>query len=390
MYTDQNLKIIEEMEKRYRFGKQSKKNYMQHLQLYSKFHNMSLEELLNEAEDEEEARIRKRKRKINQRLFDFQDYLINEPYEFKVNGKVRKGRYENSSINTILRSVVTFYRTFEIETPNVRISLPVQAEKEEDTITYEMIQKALDNTTNLRHIAIIKLMASTGLDSNDVCSMTVQTFIDGCQEYLTTDTLQEQLQEILDNENIIPCFRFQRGKTRYDHFTFCTPDSAHSIAEYLLSLGEVNYGDNLFQIGIPSYRKLFSNLNDKCGFGFTSKGTRRKFHSHGLRRFLASQLVGSTVNGMMIDTMVIEWFLGHKVPSTMESYYKRNPQKLKDIYIHFIPKLSFDGETRVNTVDSPEYMRLKDELQQYKNLIGDVTEIRKLKEELLEQYNNIS
>lgn len=388
--TDQkNKKIIDQMERIFRFGKTTRSNYEQDLIAYSKFHKMSLEELLEEAEAEEEENIRKRKRKINQRIFDFQDFLMNEPFSYEIKGKTISRHYQPSSINKMMRSIKTMYSAFEIETPRLK---PIPSEKTEtfeDTITYDMIRTAISSTSNIKHKAVIEFMASTGLDSNDVQSMTVSMFMTACQRYTNAESIKEQLEEILNVPNIIPCFRFQRGKTRYDHFTFCTPEAAHSIARMLLRRENINDDDSLFGLSIPAFRKIFSNLNDKCGFGWTSKGTRRRFHGHGLRTFFASQLVGSTINGMMIDSMVIEWFLGHKVPSTTESYYKRNPQKLKEIYSNFVPKLTFENTTNIITVNSPEFEEIKKELEQYQEVIKDIDEIKKLKQELLEQYNNL-
>lgn len=388
--TDQkNKNIIDQMERIFRFGKSTRITYEQDLMAYSKFHKMSLEELLEEAEEEEEQNIRKRKRKINQRIFDFQDYLMNVPFTHEIKGKVISRNYQPSSVNKMMRTVKTMYSAFEIETPRLK---PIPCEKTEtyeDVITYDMIRKAISNTSNLKHKAIIEFMASSGLDSNDVQSMTVKMFMNACKTYLSSDTIEEQLMEILELDNIIPCFRFKRGKTMYDHFTFCTPEAAHSIAKMLLRKKEINEDDSLFGLTMPSFRKVFSNLNDRCGFGWTSKGTRRMFHGHGLRTFFASQLVGSTINGVMIDSMVIEWFLGHKVPTTTESYYKRNPQKLKEIYANFIPKLTFENTTNMITVESPEFEALKKELEQYQEVIKDIEEIKKLKQELQEQYNNL-
>ena len=388
--TDQkNKNIIDQMERIFRFGKTTRSNYEPDLLAYSKFHDMSLEELLEEAETEEEENIRKRKRKINQRIYDFQDYLMSEPFSYEIKGKTISRHYQPSSINKMMRSIKTMYSAFEIETPRLK---PIPSEKSEtfeDTITYDMIRTAITCTSNIKHKAIIEFMASSGLDSNDVQSMTVGMFLAACKRYVSSGSIREQLNEVLEESNIIPCFRFERGKTRYEHFTFCTPEAAHSIARMLLRRNELKENDSLFGISIPAFRKVFSNLNDKCGFGWTSKGTRRIFHGHGLRTFFASQLVGSTINGMMVDSMIIEWFLGHKIPPTTEAYYKRNPQKLKEIYSNFVPKLTFENPTNIITVNSPEFEEVKRELEQYQEIIKDIDEIKRLKGELLEQYKNI-
>lgn len=76
---------------------------------------------------------------------------------------------------------------------------------------------------------------------------------------------------------------------------------------------------------------------------------------------------------MMIDSLVIEWMLGHKIPAVQEAYYKKNPDMLKDVYLQLVPKLTFEDEVLIKTISSPEFNELKSEL-----------------DKLIEQYNNIS
>ncbi len=79
-------------------------NYKNALQKYSDFTNKTLEELIEEAEDEEDAGIRLKRRKINK-------YLRN----FKLN--LKESNLSESAIELILIQIRAFYRQNEIELP---------------------------------------------------------------------------------------------------------------------------------------------------------------------------------------------------------------------------------------------------------------------------------
>lgn len=349
-----NQEIIDQLEKILGFGENTKKSYTHSLNNYSSFHNMTLEELLEEAEDDEDERIRMRKRRINDRIYDFKESL---------------GDYSPASIKLMMGHIKTFYRSFDIEVPKIRVNVVIPTETIDDTVTSEMIREALQSTGNLKHKAVITFLASSGFDRDTAMKLTVADFLDACD--IPYDG-RETFKVIEGMDSIIPCFHTQRGKTKYDYFTFCSPEACHYIARMLYKIDALPE-DPLFPLGKTAFNKAFSRLNDKCGFGYTSTGTRRKFHPHSLRRFFATQLAGSTVNGMMIDSLIIEWMLGHKIPAVQEAYYKKNPEMLKDVYLHLIPKLTFEDKVEVKTISSPEFDELKSEL-----------------DKLIEQYNNIS
>ena len=368
MYTEENTdQIVSQMQKILGFSEGSKKQYKNNLGLYAKFHGMSLEELLEEAEDDEDNNVRKRKRRVNDRLFDFKSHLETGKFQFQACGKEMKGNYQPSTAKVIMTNVKTFYNCFDIEIPRIKLNFVIKDETFDDAITREMIQEALSSTSNITHKALICFMASSGLDSNTVRSLTVQDFLDACGVERI-----EELSEVLMDDDIIPTFYTTRGKTHYDHFTFCTPEATHYLARMVMRRDVSDTDEKLFKLSAQGVQKVFYRLNDKCGFGMTSKGTRRKFHAHGLRRFFATELSSTTINGMMIDNLIIEWFLGHKIPSVKEAYYKKKPENLKQIYLQLIPHLTFESKTVVKTVSSQEFNELKSEI-----------------DSLIEQYNNL-
>lgn len=363
-----NQEIIDQLEKILGFSQNTKDSYTNTLNQYSSFHNLTLEELLEEAEDDEDNRLRMRKRKINNRIYDFKEALMNDDYSYVAFNKQITGSYSPATIKLMIGHVKTFYRSFDIEIPKIKVNVSIQSENLDDTLTKDMIIEALRNTSNVRHKAIIMFLASSGFDGDTAMKLTVADFLDACGvEYVSKETFDE-----IRRKDIIPCFHTQRGKTKYDYFTFCSPEATQYIAR-MLHKRDASPEEPLFNVSMATFRKVFSRLNDKCGFGYTSSGTRRKFHAHGLRRFFATTLAGTQIHGMMIDSLVIEWMLGHKIPSVQEAYYKKNPDMLKDVYLQLLPKLTFEDEVLIKTISSPEFDELKSEL-----------------DKLIEQYNNIS
>ena len=101
-----NEKTIDYMQALRGFSDSTRKQYMSNLNLYSEYHDMSLEELLEEAEEEEDENIRMRKRKINNRILDFQNSLKNDKRVHPVTKKTIQ--YSAYSINSIIDSVMVF------------------------------------------------------------------------------------------------------------------------------------------------------------------------------------------------------------------------------------------------------------------------------------------
>lgn len=124
----------------------STKKYEEDLRFYKEYTGMTIEELLNEADNEEDQRIRMRKRKIKQHLLGFQQHQIDL-------------NLQPSTIQTRMSRIKAFYRTYDIEVPQIK---PPKIEKTEtinDIPTIEHIRKAA-STNNLKHRAIILFMVS--------------------------------------------------------------------------------------------------------------------------------------------------------------------------------------------------------------------------------------
>ena len=153
----------------------------------SDFHNMTLDELIDEAIDEENDNVDKRRRSIKTRLLQFRTHLITET------------SLKQSSIRTKMRRIFAVYSHFDIELPKLPRVKSKDAEELQTTYfdlpTREQIGMAVE-IAGIRIGSLILFMASSGTGRTECANMTIQTFIDACKGYYTAETLPEIIEEL--------------------------------------------------------------------------------------------------------------------------------------------------------------------------------------------------
>lgn len=388
---ESNEKTIDYIQAIRGFNDRSRRKYLIDLNLYSEFNDMSLEELLNEAEEDEDNNIRMRRRRISERLFSFQTHLEKNPRTHPVTKKTTY--YSPNSINNIMGSIKMFYSTYDVQLPMIR-TRRTKKENFRDVPSKKEIRGALESTTYKLHRAIITILASSGLDVDTLKKITIGDYLKACKKYTYHTKLPGMIEDLSNNHEIIPTFIMDRGKTYYEHVFFFSPEACDYVNEYLLERlkkqGVLKKDELLIPIANTSINRLFMNVNDKLGYGWTSNGTRRRFRPHAMRSFFATSLNGTIIDdGIMVDSMIIEFMLGHSIPATTAAYYKKKPELLKNVYIKLIPKLTFMNYTRVQTINSPEYKELQAQLEKYELLEKKVEKLEKL-ESLYRERDKLS
>ena len=99
-----NKDFIEAIIKQRQLTHSSRKVYRSALQKYSSLNKMSLEELLEEAEHEEEEGVRWKHRSLKQRLTTYQNHLVRE--------------YNYNTAKLYMSKVKVFYKDNDIEIIN--------------------------------------------------------------------------------------------------------------------------------------------------------------------------------------------------------------------------------------------------------------------------------
>lgn len=334
--------------------------YKQAIGKYTTFCEKSMEELIEEAESEEDAGIRWKKRKLKRRLLSFRQYLI-----------------DNYSLNTaksLFQPILVIYKYFEIEVfdlpkinrKSVKVAKPIEFK---DLPDKKIIRNALE-IANPRMKAIIYFMASSGCARRETLNLTIGDYVDALSEYTNKTDIYDILSEIKTTDDIIPTFNVLRQKTNKYYTTYCSPEAVKAINIYLLSREDRLTNDSpLFKIEQIYFNKSFKKINDELGLG--NRGIYARFRSHMLRKFHASALYN---DGMSIDK--VNDLQGKAKNKTDSAYFMTNPEDLKYEYIKHLSAVTINEEVKKLSIKSPEFIQMENE----KNKLE--TELDGIKEEM--------
>ncbi|MBQ6344622.1 MAG: site-specific integrase [Methanobrevibacter sp.] len=317
--------ILEDISKTRNLALKTKQSYKNALTIYTVLQNKSFNDLLKEAEYEEELGIRWKKRKLKQRLINFRIYLHNN--------------YLISTSKVYFQRILTLYRHYEIEihdlppisTKSAKMSKPITFE---DLPTKEIINEAIKISNPIMK-AIILFISSSGCARRETLNLTVGDFIDATFEYHNTNNINDALSILNDLEFIIPTFRIKRQKTNKFYFTFCSQESSKAIVDYLINeRSDLKYEDPLFNLNLYYWNKYFNNINNELNLG--KVGEYNRFRSHMLRKFHASSLYNED-NGLSLSE--IDALQGRSKNNTHSAYFMENPNNLKKKYVKILDAL---------------------------------------------------
>lgn len=319
--------------------KETIKGYKTSINHYTKFHQMKLDELIDEAiREENDSTIKKRQRNIKQRLISFQVYQRTET-DLKI-----------STIQNHMKNISSLYRYFDVEVPKI----PKLKNSDENCLSYfdlatkEQINIAI-NSTGIRIASMILFMASSGTGRKECAMMTIKDFIDACSGYHTKKTLPEIIHELYDcEEPIVPTFSIIRQKSQKQYYTFCTPEAVEAILKWLVLRiqicsqhgVELKLEDSLWDLSTRQITYHFSNLNDDLKFGF--KGSFRHFRPHSLRKFHASNIG--------LSQEYIDLLQGRSRGIVHDSYIKTNPDWLRKMYVEVMENVTIRNDIKQKNV----------------------------------------
>lgn len=353
---------------------------------YTKYFSMTLAELIEEAELEEEQGIRWKKRKLKRRLLAYRHYLLEN--------------YSLNSVRTFFYPIIYIYNYFEIEVPdmpkiNKKGVITAEPIRFKDLPDKEIIRNAI-KLADPEMTAIIYFMASSGCARRETLNLTIKDYIDALSEYTNKTDIYKIIDELGPDCNVVPTFNVLRQKTDKYYTTYCSPEAVNAINSYLLSRNDTLTNEKtLFRIEESYFLMKFRNINNSLGLG--KVGAFHRFRSHMLRKFHASALYN---DGMSLDK--VNDLQGKAKNKTDASYFMTNPEDLKFEYIKHLPAVTINQDVEKLSIKSPEFMQmenenneLKSELNTIKSEISDLTsikadiaEMRSLKEELLRLKND--
>lgn len=366
-----NMKDPEILEKFYNarnLQKRTRIGYADATRIYTNFTGYTLQELLTEAETEEEQSIRWKNRKLKKRLLDFRTYLQNN--------------YAVGTAKIHFQRIKSLYLHHEIEihslppASNVNVSQNVVSFK--DIPTVDVIKKALQITNPLMK-AIILFMSSSGCARRETLNLTIADFIEATKDYHNTDNIYEVLNILKDRNDVVPSFNLLRQKTNKEYFTFCSPEATTAIVSYLIDRATPLRPEmKLFKVSLIYLNSIFKEINNKLGLGKVGKFNR--FRSHMLRKFHASQLYN---DGMSLED--VDSLQGRGKDSTHSSYFMDDPEKLREKYIEHLNAVTINLDVNNLDLKSPEYIKLETENKELSSYVDEQS--RKIDEILERVYS---
>lgn len=302
-------------------SKSTRKGYESAFMMFCKYMEskdcIGLDELVAEYLREEDEGVAVRERKIKKDLLGYREFLVNDS--------------ENTTptVKTYFSKIKTILRHLNVQMPE----LPAMklgrgyVSGYGDLPTISMIRTACDQNDILMS-SIILYMSSSGNAKAETLSLTVGMFLRGCEEYLQTtpsdDNIDEIIEELKDRHDIVPTIYLRRIKTDKWFYTCCSPEASYSIFQYLLTRQDkLSMDSNLWDITSSLLLTRFQEINDNNKWGWV--GTYRRFRSHALRKFHASNI------GLSRD--IVDSLQGRSKDEIQEAYFKQDPKQLKKIYM---------------------------------------------------------
>lgn len=341
-----NIELINQIAMERELSQNTKSLYNIALNSYSTFLGKTLEELLEEAETEEDKGIRWKRRTLKKHLIEYRNFLFN--------------KYIKSTAKMYMTIVKTFYTHFEIELqklPNVseknlKENPPVQFE---DIPTSDIIKECCNIASPVLK-AILLFMSSSGCARRETLNLTIADFIEATKEYHKSNNIQEVISELYNQETIIPVFHIRRQKTNKYYYTFCSPEAVKAIIQYLTTIDKpLQETDKLFGIDERTFSRKFVELNTALEYG--KRDTHYKFTSHMLRKYHAT-----TLNNLPYFKDSEINFLQGRVPEQITGIYlQQDPKILKEKYIQCLNKLQVFWDSTSITIESDEYKKVVNE-----------------------------
>lgn len=348
----------------------TQKHYISSVKLYEQINNDTLDNLIVEADNEEEAGIRWKNRKIKQRLLNYRSILY-------------ANNYGADTVTLYVNDIKTIYRYFGLELQ----PLPRHTSKQINK-TYEMTYEDLPSKQELIDAfhegnnvvkCVILFAISSGYSKVDFLNLTVKDFLDACDEYITCKgEITDKLEELKSQQEVIPCFTGNRQKTGKKFITFCSPEATEYIVQYLLGrdatlrqdyfdTGESPDGlkesDPLFNISGSHLSYAFRRINQKLHLGKAGNSTRLRCHM--FRKYQATTL--SNFKDVSWTVEEIDILQGRSQDKTHRAYFHNDAEKLREKYYESVDELMLFKS--IHEIDKEEFEKIEKENRFYKKEI---------------------
>ena len=355
-------------------SKRTQINYASTIKEYEAFHGTTIDELVDEALNEQVERVPHHQLKVIDRIESYQDYLI-------------KQNLVHGTIGVKVGRIKTIYRKNRVELPYLTPLNPKQTRRREyieysDVLTKEELKCALSHM-RLPAKAQAMVMIQGGLSLEECEHLSYRAFIDELYKYHQCDDDMDALRWLSDERNpVIWVTKLIRIKTGKPYYAIIGAEAVNTIAQaklYQWKLPSYQHTDKLLTITKQGFSRTCRVVNKKCGFGLVAEES--KFRSHNLRRFNATYIKGSalTYEENSLSNSQIDEMQGRGKTSVQDTYIKTNPLTQKLLYAKVMNNVSLYHEYNYVLTDDDVKIFLVDQLQEKKKL---EEKVRKLESEL--------
>lgn len=351
----------------------TKRGYFQTIAKYEEFHNMTIEELVSEAVDEQINGVPFHTLKIIERIEDFQEELISQGLLI-------------GTIKIHMGKIKSIYNKNRIEIPYIEPVNPKLAKRRQyieykDVLTKDEIKLALKHMS-IRSQARALTMVQGGLSNEECNHLSTHTFIDELSEYHQCSDDIDALKWLSDeNHPVIWVTKLIRQKTKKPYYAVIGCEAINKIAEAKLFEFDRMGGipEKLLSEHKDSFARICRNVNKKCGFGTVAEES--KFKAHNLRRFHATHIRGSALTHgekSMLSLQEVDELQGRGKTSVQDTYMKSDPLKLKLLYSKVMNNVMLFNEYEWHFVGNDVVVSLKDVRLENEKLREEVKELSNL------------
>ena len=369
--------LLDEIHSVNNHSKATRDAYRKAAKIYTSYTEMSLYELIMEAEEEENKRIKWKLCSVRRRLIGYRKFLLDN--------------YSYNSFRTFFSPIVNIYKYYDIEIYNLP-RLNHKAIKKSKPLNFrdlpdkEIIREAINISSPLIK-AVILFMASSGCAVQETVNLTVGDYLKSIRDYTDKTNVFEAINDISKRNDIVPTWEIWRQKTNKYYTTYSSPESVTAINSYLISRSDNFTNDSkLFKYSKNYIQVRFIRINNELNLGKVGDNGYNRFRTHMLRKFHASALYN---DGMSMDN--VNDLQGKAKSKRDQAYFMINPDDLKYEYIKHLPAVTINKDVEKLSIKSPEYIKMEQEKEHYKKQFEELNgKVDFLMEQFMDGENLIS
>lgn len=351
------------------------KIYMTVIKRYENFHQMTIEELVEEALDEQTRQVPQHQLKIIDRIEEFQEYIINENLVY-------------NSVKEYLAKVKSIYHKNRVVIPYIEPINPKQVRRNDvieydDILTHDELRKIMDHMRPPQK-ARLMAMAQGGLSNEECEHLTLDSFLCETFKYHQCEDPVKALEWLSDeNHPVIWVTKLIRQKTKKPYYALIGPEAVNSIAnaklyEMRLPSNNGNIPQKLLNQNKIGFGRTCTTISKKLNLGFA--GGHHRLRPHMIRKFHGTHIRGSALTyeeNSLISNSEIDELQGRGKTSVQDTYIKTNPVKQKCLYAKVLNNISLFHKYDYHLTDDDVILSVRNVAVENQKLRDEVLDLRK-------------